>query len=365
MPSKLPTEILAALTISPTTTPPPDAAKASKPDGPKRSDPFQFGSRFLEEGDDPMAFNAWDHVDVDDEYMQFAYSQLEKQREKPVTEFDKQRFMSNPAKWWDAFYKNNQENFFKDRKWLAQEFPILASLTSSTSAPARIVELGCGAGNTMFPILSQNQNPEFHIHGCDYSAQAISIVKSQPLYLKHNLKGTVAASVYDLSEPNTLPEGIEEGSVDAVLMVFVFSALAPEQWGPAVDNVKRMLKPGGKVLLRDYGRHDLAQVRFKSARYLEENFYVRGDGTRVYFFEEEELERIFTGKEKVEKGPDAERDGSENSKGEDSSQKEEETPESGSLVVKHMAMDKRMLVNRKRQIKMYRRWVQAVFEKTP
>lgn len=61
----------------------------------KRTDPFQFGSRFLEEGDDPFEFNAWDHVETDDAFKEFAEQQYELQRQSPVSDFDKSEYARN------------------------------------------------------------------------------------------------------------------------------------------------------------------------------------------------------------------------------------------------------------------------------
>lgn len=55
----------------------------------KRSDPFQFGSRYLGQEDDVFEFNAWDHVETDDTYKEYAEQQYAMQREAPVSEFDK------------------------------------------------------------------------------------------------------------------------------------------------------------------------------------------------------------------------------------------------------------------------------------
>lgn len=63
----------------------------------KRSDPFQFGSRYLEAGDNVFEFNAWDHVETDDAYKVYAEGQLEKQRQSPVSDFDKSKFYHSSA----------------------------------------------------------------------------------------------------------------------------------------------------------------------------------------------------------------------------------------------------------------------------
>lgn len=59
----------------------------------KRSDPFQFGSRLLGDSDDPFEFNAWDHVETDDAYKEYAEQQYEMQRQSPVSDFDKCKLM--------------------------------------------------------------------------------------------------------------------------------------------------------------------------------------------------------------------------------------------------------------------------------
>ncbi|KAI5959573.1 ABP140 [Candida pseudojiufengensis] len=297
-----------------------------------KDSPFVFGQRYLTQEDDVFNHNAWDHVEWGQEQIEQAQSLIAKQYDDPVKEFDKNLYNSNPAKYWDIFYKNNRENFFKDRNWLKIEFPSLYEVTSKDyQEPTTILEIGCGAGNTFYPILSQNENENLKIFGCDYSKNAVKLVRENKIFEEQSQKGIAFSSVWDLANPEgKLPDDLEPNSVDIVIMIFVFSALHPNQWSQAVSNLSKCLKPGGQILFRDYGRYDLAQVRFKKNRLLDDNFYIRGDGTRVYFFTEEELEQIFC--------------------------------EDGPFEKLKIATDRRLLVNRKRQLKMYRNWLQGVFK---
>lgn len=75
--------------------------------------------------------------------------------------------------------------------------------------------------------------------------------------------------------------------------LFVLSAISPELFAAAVRNAASVLKPGGYILFRDYGLYDHAQLRFKAGHKLASQFYVRQDGTQVYYFTTEELQELF------------------------------------------------------------------------
>lgn len=176
--------------------------------------------------------------------------------------------------------------------------------------------------------------------------KAVEVMRGNDSYSSNNIQ----AEVWDIASEE-LPPGLQEKSVDIVMLIFIFSALSPSQWKQAVYNIYRILKPGGQVLFRDYGRGDLTQVRFKKARYLEENFYVRGDGTRVYYFEKEELIKLWTINSPCYEAF--------------SMQEKHSQQLSYCFNIDNIGFDRRLLVNRAKQLKMYRCWIQASFRKPP
>ena len=106
-----------------------------------------------------------------------------------------------------------------------------------------------GTGSSSYPLLSTNANPKMQIKAYDYSAQAINFVQANPMYssaqsanhptTSNPVVGSISASTWDITSPH-LPPNLPEGSADVVILVFVLSALRPEEWAIAVNNIHRV-----------------------------------------------------------------------------------------------------------------------------
>ncbi|XP_006833617.1 PREDICTED: methyltransferase-like protein 2B-like [Chrysochloris asiatica] len=351
----------------------------------------QFGSRFLRDPAHVFHHNAWDNVEWSEEQAAAAAKKVRENSAQRVPQEKQVDYEINAHKYWNDFYKIHENGFFKDRHWLFTEFPELApnhngnhlkdllseekrrecgssedghgltieeqhhgtlnSLREKTQAPSveknitqklshldicadefpgssatyRILEVGCGVGNTVFPILQTNNDPGLFVYCCDFSSTAVELVRTNSEYDPSRC----LAFVHDLcDEDKSYP--VPRDSLDIIILIFVLSAVVPDKMQKAIHRLSRLLKPGGLMLLRDYGRYDMAQLRFKKGQCLSENFYVRGDGTRVYFFTQDELDTLFTaaGLEKIQ-----------------------------NLV------DHRLQVNRGKQLTMYRVWIQCKYRK--
>lgn len=62
---------------------------------------------------------------------------------------------------------------------------------------------------------------------------------------------------------------------DAALLVFTLSALLPHEMPAMLRHATAALRPGGRLLLRDYGRWDMAQLRFPGSQMLGPHLYHR------------------------------------------------------------------------------------------
>lgn len=110
--------------------------------------------------------------------------------------------------------------------------------------------------------------------------------------------GRCFAFVHDLSDVGA-NYPIPDGTLDVIVLIFVLSALHPNKYvsfsvflllfflksvcvieystvclnvspclrmQASISRLARLLKPGGVMLLRDYGRYDMAQLRFKKGQ---------------------------------------------------------------------------------------------------
>ncbi|KDO73517.1 hypothetical protein CISIN_1g008457mg [Citrus sinensis] len=194
-----------------------------------------------------------------------------------VSPFWRDKYEREAKKYWDLFYKRHQDRFFKDRHYLDKEW----GRYFSGAGRKDVLEVGCGAGNTIFPLIAAY--PDVFVYACDFSPRAVNLVMTH----KDFTETRVSTFVCDLISDD-LSRQISPSSIDIVTM-------------------ERLTGKDQKI---------------------SENFYVRGDGTRAFYFSNDFLTSLFK-----ENGFD----------------------------VEELGLCCKQVENRARELVMNRRWVQAVF----
>lgn len=124
-----------------------------------------------------------------------------------VSPFWREKYEKDAKKYWDIFYKKHQDRFFKDRHYLDKEW----GQYFFAEERKVVLEVGCGAGNTVFPLIATY--PNVFIHACDFSPRAVNLVKRH----KEFNESRVAAFVCDLTADD-LSNHISPSSIDVVMM---------------------------------------------------------------------------------------------------------------------------------------------------
>ncbi|MCL4122938.1 UNVERIFIED_CONTAM: hypothetical protein GTU68_011353 [Idotea baltica] len=221
----------------------------------------QFGNRYLNDKSQVFTHNAWDNVEWDEEQEATAQKKVSENSEIKFSEAEIDDLHNSASIKWNKFYSIHQNRFFKDRHWLFTEFSeldskdevstepnsdskealnpedkteastdlaaLLKKLRKEESYPGekssfKIWEVGCGVGNTVFPILEKNADSNLFVYCCDFSSTAIDIVKESENYNADRCH----AFVCDLAA-ESLSTPFPQNSVDVIVCIFVLSALQP------------------------------------------------------------------------------------------------------------------------------------------
>ena len=301
-------------------------------------------SRQLAEGCDPLEQNAWDDVAMAEEEVSAAEALIHAQPLASEGRADecKREARAN----WDRHYSHNPGNYH-DRRYLRNEYPTLLSpargrVVDDEHACVRVLETGCGVGNTMLPLLALS--PGVAVIGCDLSQTAVRFANER--IAREQLAHRATAIAWDIARPPPASALPPEG-VDTVLAIFTLSALPPEDLTRAFTQLAAALRPGGQLLLRDYARLDAKHLKFARATHARLphaehvmlpasstggeggegggcEWYARGDGTTALFLTIEAVHELAS---------------------------------AAGLLVDQLDYDRRLIVNRSSRARMHRVWL--------
>jgi len=286
---------------------------------------------------------------------------------------------------WARFHYRHAGRFFHSRGYLHLAFPALGAALAAPGPPLRVLEVGCGNGSNVWPLLEGASPRDVHVVATDFVPSAVRTLALRQLpaaasarrggdgattiaaaaatatapartltlalwdvvsgaapshvaeWLARTASDAGAASVAagadvvaaaaahsvgsgsdDSDEESAggigstappsprLSEWVREwqtagerevvaASFDFVICCFVLSALPPHLHAAGLANLRRLVKPGGHLLVRDYGVYDAAMLRAKADAVVTPRLHRRGDGTLAYYFELGQMREMLAG----------------------------------------------------------------------
>jgi ubiquinone/menaquinone biosynthesis C-methylase UbiE len=106
----------------------------------------------------------------------------------------------------------------------------------------RVLDVGCGTGSLL--VMAARQEPECRLTGADPDTRSLEIARVKAA--KHGARvAWIEASAADLPFP--------DASFDVALSTLALHHVLPEERGPALREIRRVLAPGGTFHLLDFG----------------------------------------------------------------------------------------------------------------
>lgn len=179
--------------------------------------------------------------------------------------------------WWASYHAIHQKPCGKEKRYLLLEFPIL-----TRESPIHVAEIGCGCGSALIPVLKGN--PTATVTACDISEVALQLFRENLHNAGVDSSRVRLIPVNAASPPTHNHSPLAGLGADVVLLVHTLGALLPSEMPAMLRHARAVIKPGGLLLVRDYGLYDCRQLRRSGLQVEGENLYRRPDGTLLNFF---------------------------------------------------------------------------------